>query len=324
MIVALDYPSIQDVKEGKPLSGYPASLYKIAARYAGLGDVEFVSLFPQPPMYNNPSSLFHKKKGAPDDAIANPIHKTWGYLRSDLRDAYDNLRDRCRGASLVVTMGDLALWCLTGEKLTDHRGTILYADDGTRIIPTHNPREVVRDHSLLPILAMDLKKAWQESQKKTSTFPRRAIHLIETVEDAEKATASILTHPSFAFDIETDGKQDITMICFAPSPRDTYVIPLIPPYKDWGPDSPRIWDCIARLMDSPLIKIAHNAVFDLTYLVMKGIPIRYPVEDTMLISHSNEIEWPKSLGFLGSIYCNEKSWKLLRVGKKKDRNKPDE
>ena len=44
----------------------------------------------------------------------------------------------------------------------------------------------------------------------------------------------------------------------------------------------------------------------------------------MLLSHSNEIEWLKSLGFLGSIYCNERSWKLLRVGKVKDRNKADE
>ena len=77
-------------------------------------------------------------------------------------------------------------------------------------------------------------------------------------------------------------------------------------------------------MASPLRKVAHNAVYDLTYLLEMGMKIRYPVEDTMLKSHSHEIEWLKSLGFLGSIYCNEKSWKLMRVGKVKDRNKKDE
>jgi len=78
------------------------------------------------------------------------------------------------------------------------------------------------------------------------------------------------------------------------------------------------------LMASPLRKVAHNAVYDLTYLMEMGLHIRFPVDDTMLKSHSNEIEWLKSLGFLGSIYCNEKSWKNMRVGKVKDRNKKDE
>jgi hypothetical protein len=77
-------------------------------------------------------------------------------------------------------------------------------------------------------------------------------------------------------------------------------------------------------MSSSCNKLAHNAVYDLTYLTRWGIDIKYPVDDTMLLSHSHEIEWPKSLGFLGSIYCNEKSWKLLRIGKVKDRNKKDE
>jgi hypothetical protein len=34
-------------------------------------------------------------------------------------------------------------------------------------------------------------------------------------------------------------------------------------------------------------------------------------EDTMLLHHSLFPELPKGLGFLGSIYTNEASWKLM-------------
>jgi len=320
MLILLDYPSVDSMKAGVPLAGYPASLFKIAARYADLGAVEFVTLFPHPPRFENPSNYFHKKKEVPDEAAGNPTSKQLGYLKSEFVPHYNRVRDRCRDANFILAMGDLSLWSLTGEKLSDHRGTILYTDDDIRVVATHHPRAIVKDHSLLPVVAMDLKKARQESQKKTSTFPRRTIHIVEDDRDVAEAAQQILKAESFAFDIET-ANQQITMICFATSPHEVYVFPLVLPF---GEATPAKKQAIATLMASPKIKIAHNAVYDLTYLKREGYPINYPVDDTMLLSHSVEIEWPKSLGFLGSIYCNEKSWKLLRVGKVKDRNKKDE
>lgn len=316
MLVVLDYPSIHDIKAGVPIAGFPASLFRVAATHAKLGEVDIVTLFPQPPAYGNPSVYFHKKKEVPDAEAANPYHKQWGYLRRDFLPHYDSVRQRARGARLVLAMGDLAFWCLTGEKLLDHRGTITYTGDDVRVIGTHNPRSVVKDHSLLPVLAMDMKKAWQESQKPASVFPRRTIHIVEDSHDAATMVDQVLKAGCFAFDIETL-EQKITMICFAPSDTLTYVLPLDQP-DGWR------WEAIRTLMSSPCRKIAHNAVYDLTYLIQHGVDIAYPVDDTMLLSHSHEIEWPKSLGFLGSIYCNEKSWKLMRVGKVKDRKKKDE
>jgi hypothetical protein len=296
------------------MAGYPASLFKIAAKYARMGEVKILTLFPHPPKFDNPSAYFHKKKEVPDAEAANPYHKQWGYLRRDYLPHYDSIRQRAGESSLALAMGDLAFWCLTGEKLLDHRGTITYA--GTRVIGTHHPRSVVRDHTLLPILAMDMRKAYAESQKPRSVFPRRAIHIVEDPHDAATMVSKVVATGVFAFDIETY-EQKITMICFAPSDTEVYVVPLDPP-DAWK------WDAIRKLMASSCRKIAHNAVYDLTYLVRHGIDIAYPVDDTMLLSHSHEIEWPKSLGFLGSIYCNERSWKLMRVGKVKDRNKKDE
>ena len=325
MLVLLDYPSVQDLKEGKPLTGYPHALFKMAARYAGVEDFKALLLFPEPPRFGNPSAYFHPKKDCPNDAVGNPIHPRLGFLRSDLVPHYNRVRDECRSAKLVLALGDLALWALTGEKLQDHRGTLLHTPTGLRVIGSHNPRALVKDQSLLPILSMDMRKAWQESLKPRSVFPRRTIHIVESVGDMDAAVAHCFREGQFAFDIET-AQQQVTMICFAPNAHTTYVLPIwFHSHSFWDEETElAMWLKVQTLLGSPLRKVAHNAVYDLTYLLALGLRPRYPVEDTMLKSHSNELEWLKSLGFLGSIYCNEKAWKNMRVGKVKDRNKKDE
>lgn len=322
MHILLDYPSVHDIKAGH-LTGYPASILDVCRRYSNVGEPTYVTLFPHPAKFDNPSSFFHPRKDCPDLAAGNPYHKQLGYLRSEYLPHYQQAREECRKAPLVLALGDLSLWALAGERMLDHRGTILYWD-GLRIIPSHHPRAVIKDHSLLPVLAMDMRKAWRESLKPHSVFPRRTLRIVESVADMRRATEAILRAGTFAFDIETS-RQQITMICFAPSPHEVYVVPIFNPTNAWSEeDELRIWAYIQILMASRCRKIAHNAVYDLTYLTMMGIEIKFPVDDTMLLAHSTEIEWQKSLGFLGSIYCNEKSWKLMRIGKVKDRNKKDE
>jgi len=325
MLLLFDYPSVQDLKEGRHVSGYPGALLGIATRYAECGPLEMDTFLPETPRFGNPSTCFHPKKDCPNDAVANPIHYKYGYLRGEFLPHYHRIRERCRTAGLVLALGDLALWCLTGEKLQDHRGTILYTSSGLRVIGSHNPRAIVKDQSLLPVLSMDLKKAWQESLKPRSVFPRRTLHIVESLADMRRVTQRILGGTQFAFDIETS-QQQITMICFAISPHEVYVLPFwYHEHNFWDEATElQMWLEVQKLMTSPLRKVAHNAVYDLTYLIRMGLRIRFPVEDTMLKSHSHEIEWLKSLGFLGSIYCNEKSWKNMRVGKVKDRNKKDE
>ncbi len=325
MLVLLDYPSIQDLKEDRPISGYPHSIFKVAARYAEVGDHQLTLLFSEPPKFNNPSSFFHPKKNCPASAVKNPAHPKFGFLKDEYVAHYERARAACSQASLVLALGDLSLWALTGDKLFDYRGTILHTQSGLRVLASHNPRAIIKDHSLLPILAMDMRKAWQESLKARSIFPRRTLHVIESLKDMDEAIQACTRAGQFSFDIETS-KGQITMICFAPSPSAAYVLPFW--YHDhnfWSEEMEvALFLKVQTLLASPLRKVAHNSVYDLTYLLAMGLKVCYPVEDTMLKSHSNEIEWLKSLGFLGSIYTNEKAWKLMRVGKVKDRNKKDE
>lgn len=323
MLFLLDYPSIHDLRSGSHVTGFAASLLKLALRYAEMAQPPMTALFREQPRFGNPSSFFHPKRECPLDAENNPYHPAYGYLRNEFLGDYHRVRDECRRQKFIVTMGDLALWCLTGDKMLDHRGTILYWED-IRVIPTHHPRTLLKDQSLLPVVAMDLRKAQSEARKPRSIFMRRNIHIVESPADMEQAIQACIASGSFAFDIETSQNQ-ITMICFAPSPRDTYVVPFWNGGEGFSlRDEVHLWTLIQVLFLLPLRRIAQNAVFDLTFLDAYGIHVPHPVDDTMLKSHANEIEWPKGLGFLGSIYCNEKSWKLLRVGRVKDRKKKDE
>ncbi len=323
MIFLLDYPSVHDIRAGSHITGFPATMLKLALRYAEMPTPPMTFLFSKQPSFSNPSTYFHPRKQVPYGEHHNPLHPLLGYLKSEFVADYERAREECKKHKFIVAMGDLALWCLTGDRMLDHRGTLLYWEN-IRVIPTHNPRALMKDQSLLPVMAMDLRKAHRESLKPRSVFPRRTIHIVESPADMERCIDACVASGSFAFDIETYANQ-ITMICFAPSPRDTYVVPFWNGSQTFSfKEEVLIWGMIQILMLLPLRRIAQNAVFDLTFLDAYGLTLRYPVDDTMLKSHSNEIEWPKGLGFLGSIYCNEKSWKLMRVGKVKDRKKKDE
>jgi DNA polymerase I-like protein with 3'-5' exonuclease and polymerase domains len=77
---------------------------------------------------------------------------------------------------------------------------------------------------------------------------------------------------------------------------------------------------LQEILASPIPKVFQNGLYDIQYLRKEGFALRACNEDTMLLHHSLYPELPKGLGFLGSIYANERSWKLLnsRKEQKKD------
>ena len=138
-----------------------------------------------------------------------------------------------------------------------------------------------------------------------------------------------LTVLKMGFDVETAAGQ-ITCISLAVSPEMSWVIPFwnytkVDNHQFTSYDETLIWDLLRSILEDPAIrKLAHNATYDLSYCYEHNILTQGRVDDTMLMAHAYQIELPKSLGYLGSIYCNEGAWKLMRVGPKKDLNKPDE
>ena len=67
------------------------------------------------------------------------------------------------------------------------------------------------------------------------------------------------------------------------------------------------------LEDRTIRKLFQNGAYDITFLWRSyGIKTMGAAEDTMLLSHALQPESLKSLGYLGSIYSDEGSWKHMR------------
>lgn len=124
-----------------------------------------------------------------------------------------------------------------------------------------------------------------------------------------------------AFDIETR-KGQITDISFSTTPREALVISFV-----YGHGHPRdgdsvypnasseylAWETVRKILSFPARKVAQNGLFDIQYLYRAGIYPTNCTDDTMLLHHSLFPEMKKGLGFLGSIYSQEQSWKLMRL-----------
>ena len=81
------------------------------------------------------------------------------------------------------------------------------------------------------------------------------------------------------------------------------------------------WNLVQALLASPVPKTFQNGLYDLSYLIRMGLVVKNCVDDTMLHHHALMPEMQKGLGFLGSVYTNEASWKLMRHN---ESNKRDE
>lgn len=118
-------------------------------------------------------------------------------------------------------------------------------------------------------------------------------------------------------DIETKLKS-ITCLSFAPNPSESFVIPFYDERKIgnsyWQTLGEEVewWRFVEEVLSSHIPKVFQNGMYDLQYLARMGLRIRACREDTMILHHAKFPELQKSLGFLGSIYTNEASWKLLR------------
>jgi DNA polymerase I-like protein with 3'-5' exonuclease and polymerase domains len=67
------------------------------------------------------------------------------------------------------------------------------------------------------------------------------------------------------------------------------------------------------LEDRAIPKLFQNGAYDISFLWRAyGIKTMGAAEDTMLLSHALQPESLKGLGYLGSIYSDEGSWKHMR------------
>jgi hypothetical protein len=163
-------------------------------------------------------------------------------------------------------------------------------------------------------------KAKREMEFPDIRRPSREIWIEPTVDDLERFYEDhILPCRILSVDIETSG-QLITCIGFAPSPRIALVIPFFDhrakgrSYWRNSQDERKAKLFIRRVLEDKRIpKLFQNGLYDIAFLLRAdGIKVMGAEEDTMLLHHALQPESLKGLGFLGSIYTDEGSWKRLR------------
>lgn len=221
--------------------------------------------------------------------------------------------------NLVVACGAVATWALLGAtNITSIRGAITNGPGGLKVLPTYHPASIFRKWDWRPIILADFMKAKHEMAFPEIRRPQREVLINPTLAEIEAFIESDLRSADLiSVDIETAAKQ-ITCIGFAPSASRAMVIPfwginaLYPHYWDCPGDEARALALVQKALALPGRKLFQNGLYDLQYLDRYGFTVANASEDSMLLHHSLFPELPKGLGFLGSVYCNEQSWKLMR------------
>ena len=236
--------------------------------------------------------------------------------------------------NLVVTLGDLPLWLLTGNASTDEwRGAPrLVAQDapimrgasetearflsGLKIFPTYHPRRINQQYKLMVPFVADLMKVKNEARFSELRPLEIAVWLEPSLEDLANFRRDWIDHADIlTVDIETAVGQ---VVCcqIGTSPTTAIVLPFVdfrkPSRSYWGTEREELaaWDWLAEVLDLPIPKLMQNGTFDCTYLVERmGLSVRNYRHDLRLVAKILHPELPASLAFLGSLYSKLPSWK---------------
>ncbi len=290
------------------------------------------------PPDNNLEALCGAKKEVGGQDYILPTMTKGKYLRPEFLPELSRLQIELAAwkPNLVVALGNTACWALLqATNIGSIRGAVVGArldgpGTGVKCLPSYHPAGVLRNWSWRPIVVADLMKAARECQFPEIRRPSRSILIDPSIEELEAWTAQTLANPPAMLspDIETEGGQ-IKCIGFARSRTEAIVVPFVdkakPGWSYWPDQSTelRAWKAVRALLESPIVKVGQNFIYDLQYIVPLTIRPKSLLEDTMLLHHSLFPELQKGLGFLGSIYTNEAAWKLMRR-QKADTEKRDE
>jgi hypothetical protein len=296
------------------------------AREAGIGFTNVVNIHPAG---NNFETLLCSKKDLPHDYPPIPPlgRGKIAYLRPEFLDELKRLQEELQQANpfCVVSAGATATWAVLGRAdISNVRGTATVGSQngvcpGVKVVPTYHPSAIIRGRMDWRVVCIaDFLKAGRESSRPGLDRPAREALVNPTLPEIKEWSTKAIERSSIALavDCETKGPL-ITCISFADSSTSAITIPFrsangTTNYWTTEDDELRAWHEVRQLLECGRPLVFQNGMYDMQYLIRMGFNCKNARHDTMLLHHSLYPEVQKSLGFLGSIYTNESSWKLLR------------
>lgn len=318
-----DYWSTLDAQNATDFAELSGAGQVIRGLLAGAGIAEedcfFTNVFRfQPPGDSLFSSFVTKPNGIEGYGPLEPGK----YIPSSFAPELTRLHAELAAVNPVVTilLGNLPLWAVCRMSgIKKHRGTPMPSYlTGAKVIPTWHPLMILKNWKQRPIAAADIDKVRRQSEFREVRRPQREVFYAPSLNDIQNYYWKYLEPaPFLSTDIETKMGQ-ITEIGFSPSPDRAIVIPFYSREQEDGnywrtlSEERMAWRWVRKIMK---IKehIGQNFLYDMQYLWRTaGIPSN-AVGDTMLLHHTLQPEMEKGLGFLGSIYTDEPSWKFMRA-----------
>jgi len=329
-----DFPTTDEQRLGEIMVGSTGKMFHKMCEILEL-NVENCLLthaLAQKPAQENPAHFFMNKKNYSKFSKENKWRSKYpvngfGFLKPEYESELERLQNELNACApnIIIAMGSLALWALTGlDKIGTYRGTILKSDltGGTKVMPTFSPSAVIRNFDFRPIVLADIKKAVEESNTPEIKIKERELWIEPTIEDLQSFEESYIKENNedepLSFDIET-ANGFITCIGFAPNDSTALVIPfkdkrnVLQNYWTDVTHEQQAWAWIKRILENEKItKVAQNQTYDVSWLQYKhNIKVAGTIHDTMHAQHALQPEQQKGLGFLGSIYTNEGAWKTM-------------
>lgn len=208
--------------------------------------------------------------------------------------------------TLVIALGNLALWALTGEVgITKWRGSIIPLPYG-KVIPTFNPAGVMKNWAWRWLSVQDLRRAKRESKFPEVRKPAWEFTIRPSV-DQVLGFLEGLHDQVVATDIETRGGQ-ISCVGIATSKTHALCIPFMSIEKPEGywskEDEYQITLALRGALTKPGVgSIFHNGLYDVQYFCKQWGYAPNVAADTMLMQHAGYSGLRKSLDFISSLYC---------------------
>jgi uracil-DNA glycosylase len=322
LMIVGDYWTEEDENKGRPLSGSSGKLLASMLAHKGIdiSCAEVTCVFNRR-IGDLKSQCVPKADGIPGLPPLFPNKYCPAHFAPELTRLFKEIRNA--NPTCILALGNVATWALLkAPGIKKLRGAPLYltlSDRRYKVLPTYHPTAVFKDYSLKPILHADLDKLSEELKFADIRRPSRSIWIEPSLDDLVRFEQEhLLSASRLSIDIETSGTM-ITCIGFAPSPEVAIVVPFTSASsKDgsyWGSidEELRAIAWCRKWCNSSVAKVGQNFLYDMQHLWRNyGIRVGGHVDDTMLLHHALQPELEKGLGFLGSIYTREASWKFMR------------
>lgn len=218
--------------------------------------------------------------------------------------------------NIIIAMGNLALWTLTGHwGVLKWRGSLLHAH-GCKVIPTLTPGAVMREWPQRAVVLSDLRRVKRhmtsrvyDNKPQWNFIVRPTFEQVMTTLAALQSDATAFADPVWLdFDIETRGGH-IDCIGFSWSRLDAICIPLMARGKPEGywtlSEEATICFELYKLLTHPNVRCRwQNGLYDAQYVQRHWHFIPNGAQDTMITQHSVFCALPKGLAFIASMYCD--------------------